>query len=104
MFIKFWIGSIIVSVILFYSMANSMRTYVKTKFTEEEWQIIKIANSRKPSNYPWFIYAFIFGCPVLNLLYVLFAGFNYESLYNRIIREYYEILIQENERIELEEN
>lgn len=64
-------------------MMKSMNTYVKTKFTEEELQIIKMAKKRQPSKYPWFIYVFIFGCPMLNLLFALFSGFNYEYVYKK---------------------
>lgn len=77
MFLKFWIISTIICAVCFFSSLVPMWIEVRKEFTKEE---LKRFNKVSKKGYPWFINIFLFVCPIVNIIFVLSFGFNYQEI------------------------
>lgn len=84
MFLKFWIISTIICVILFFSSYFTLMRDLKKEFTIEE---IKNYYKEHKGNYAWYATAFLFVCPILNVLFILCFGFNYGEIKEKQFRD-----------------
>lgn len=86
MLLKIYIISVIVCAILFYSVVFAVAADAKKEFTKEELKLIK--KNKPPRQYAWYVYVFIFACPIFNVILILIAGFNYGELRDRTLRDF----------------
>lgn len=85
MFLKFWIISTIICVLAFFSAEIQVEIEVRKKFTKEE--IRKYKEWNKKNTYAWYSYAFLFVCPIINILFVLIFGFTLQQTKEKIFRD-----------------
>lgn len=83
MFLKFWIISTVICLILYFSTVFSILREMKKKFTKEE---LKGYNKQK-SGYAWYVNVFLLTCPILNIILVLVIGFNYGEIKEKELRK-----------------
>lgn len=85
MFLKFWIISTVICILVFFSAEIPIEIEMRKKFTREE--IRKYKEWNKKNTYAWYSYVFLFVCPVINILFVLICGFVFQQTKENVFRD-----------------
>lgn len=85
MFLKFWIISTAICLMLHLSVIIRVHIDTKREFTKEE--IKAYGKWKRTGKYAWYIYVLLLTCPIANILFVLAAGVGLENIREQIFAD-----------------
>lgn len=88
MFLKFWIISTAICLICLFTVIHRISATFRSTFTTEQRKELKRLHKHKKSKYPWFIIAFVYLCPIINIIVMLIIGLKCEEIEKEMMHDW----------------